>query len=81
MATALSRAPSETPRRFTTDQKAKTTTSVTASISRPPSTGTSRPMPEANTVATAAVAKIPVIQSRMPERNPAYGPKAVPTYA
>jgi hypothetical protein len=71
VATEFSREPSVTPRRLTSDQKVNTTARIRASIARPASAGTSRPMPDANTVATAAVANTPVIHSRTPERNPA----------
>ena len=68
-----------TPRRLTSDQKAKAATRIAISIQRPASAGTSRPRLDANTVATAAVANVPSIQSSTPEMKPTYGPNAVPT--
>ena len=46
---------------------------------RPASDGISSPRLEAKTVATAAVANVPSIHSSAPDKNPAYGPNAVPT--
>ena len=59
-----------TPRRLTTDQNAKAATRTPISIPRPASAGTSSPTLEASTVDTAAVANVPSIHSRTPERKP-----------
>ena len=82
VAIELSRTPSVTPRRLTSDQNTNAADQDGGRrMAGPDSAGTSWPMLAANTVDTAAVANVPSIHSSTPERKPAYGPNAVPTYA
>ena len=71
VATEFRRAPTLTPCMFTMDQKIKATATSAPSLTGPPSDGTRRPTFAANSVATAAAAKVPSIHRSTPEMNPA----------
>src|ERR1700752_1426964 len=73
--------PSAAPRMLTTARLPYDTMSNAARGSGPPRPGTRAATASANTVATAPIATVMPSQSNTPQRNPAYEPNAVSTYA